>query len=135
LTPLVVWEEAFVPPWAMGKMPVKRLKPIDEVAISLLLLSRARREEAAGPVNQAFSVEKLVELAAVRFERASVVEPEKMLLSPRSVEDAAVTVIDVPTGKLVPLMVPREPVKRLVPIEVVETIWLFAFNASKVEAD
>jgi hypothetical protein len=45
--------------------------------------------------------------------------PEKVLLSVRRVEDAPVTVIELPTVKLVPLIVPREPVRRLVPMEVV----------------
>src|SRR5262245_30630837 len=44
--------------------------------------------------------------------------PEKVLLSARRVEDAAVIVIEEPTLKLVLLIVPKEPVRRFVPTEV-----------------
>ena len=47
--------------------------------------------------------------------------PEKVLLSVRRVELAAVTVIVPPRLKLVPLMVPKTPVMRLEPMEEVET--------------
>ena len=46
---------------------------------------------------------------------------ENVFVSERSVEDAAETVIEPPTLKLEPLMVPREPVSLLVPMEVVAT--------------
>ena len=46
-----------------------------------------------------------------------VLVPEKVLLSARSVEEAAVTVTDPPAFKVDPLMVPRIPERIFVPIE------------------
>jgi len=48
--------------------------------------------------------------------------PLQLLLSLSAVDDAAVTVIELPALSVAPLMVPTEPVRRLVLIEVVETI-------------
>jgi len=124
-------EAALVPPLAIGRMPVKRFTPIEEVATTLPVASTPRRE-LLSPVNQAVvSVESVVDdwFTLMRFENVVDAEkmllPEKVLLFERRVDDAAETVIEVPTGKLVPLMVPREPVRRLVPIEVVAMILLF----------
>ena len=55
-----------------------------------------------------------------------VLSPENVLLSLRSVEDAAETVMEPPTLEFVPLIVPNEPVSLLVPIEVVATTWPLA---------
>ncbi len=49
-----------------------------------------------------------------------VLFPEKVLLFARSVEEAALIVMLSPLAKVVPLMVPSEPERRLVPIVVVE---------------
>lgn len=52
--------------------------------------------------------------------------PEKVLLFASRVDDAAVIVIEPPTEREVLLIVPRVPVRKLVPIEVVATIDPFA---------
>ena len=44
--------------------------------------------------------------------------PENVLLLARSVVDAEPTVMEPPTFKVVPLIVPSGPVRRFVPIEV-----------------
>ena len=67
----------------------------------------------------------LVAPVAVMFWNAFV--PEKVLLFARSVELAAVTVIESPLLKVVPFTVPREPVMRPEPIEVVATTTPCAF--------
>ena len=60
--------------------------------------------------------------------------PVQVLLFARSVEDAAVIVMDPPLLNVVPLMVPREPVKRLVPIEDVATTLPVESTPSTAEA-
>ena len=59
---------------------------------------------------------KVVEVAF-----AKMLFPVHVLLFARSVEEAAVMVIAPPLLKVVPLIVPREPVRKLVPIDVVAT--------------
>ena len=72
-------------------------------------------------------LEAVVEKKFVDVALANVVLPVKeftplnVLLFARSVEDAAEMVILLPLVKGVPLMVPRVPVKRLVPIDDVAT--------------
>ena len=68
-------------------------------------------------VEDAFEMKPL--LSVRRFEKISL--PENVLLSPRSVVEA--TVIVPPREKDTPLMVPKTPVRRFVPMEVVETTW------------
>ena len=63
-------------------------------------------------------VEKVEDAEKMVFPE-NVVVPENVLLLARSVEDAAVTVIPLPTEKVVPLTVPSDPVRRLVLREVV----------------
>lgn len=50
-----------------------------------------------------------------------MLEPEKVLLFAKRVEDAAVTVMEPPALNVVPLMVPRSPESSEVPILVVAT--------------
>jgi hypothetical protein len=88
------------------KVPVKRFVPMLEVAMTEPLVLTASKEFAR-PV-----IAKEEEVAAPK-----TFLPEKVLLSERSVEDAPLIVIDDPTLKGVPLIVPREPVRRLVPID------------------
>jgi hypothetical protein len=55
-----------------------------------------------------------------------VLAPENVLLLARSVVEA--TVMELPAVSAVPLMVPRVPVRRLAPIDVVATTWPEAFT-------
>ena len=50
-----------------------------------------------------------------------VLLPAKVLLLLKSVEEAAEMVIELPTLNADPLIVPRDPVRRFVPIDDVET--------------
>ena len=89
---------------------------VEVVAAIRPLLSVARRALVT-PVSQVEpeSVARVVE------EFANVWSADHVLRSERSVEDAAVTVIELPREKLVPLIVPREPLIKPEPIVVVET--------------
>ena len=70
---------------------------------------------------------KLVEVALAKVVApVKLVTPEKVLLFPSKVEEAAVMVKEPPAVMLVLLMVARLPVRRLVPMEVVAMIEPFA---------
>ena len=65
-------------------------------------------------------------MTLVKVEEAvKVVLPENVLLSERSVDEAAPTVMELPVLNCVPLMVPRVPEMRLAPIVVVATTFPF----------
>ena len=59
--------------------------------------------------------------ARMRLLPLKMLLPLKVLLFERSVDEAAVTVMEPPTLSDEPLMVPRVPVRRLVPMDEVET--------------
>ncbi|MDE1871833.1 MAG: hypothetical protein KGI06_06370, partial [Candidatus Micrarchaeota archaeon] len=59
---------------------------------------------------------------------------EKVLWSVRRVEEAAEMVMELPRSRFVPLMEPRDPERRLVPIVVVAMSWLFSLSARSAEA-
>ena len=59
--------------------------------------------------------------------------PVHVLVLARSVEDAAVTVIELPRAKSVPLMVPRDPEMRPEPMVVVDTTRPFSSVARSAE--
>ena len=78
---------------------------------------------AVDEANVAFQLvdQPVVIVPRVEVEFAKMLRPVQVLLFRRRVDDAAVTVIDPPTLKDEPLMVPRVPVRRLVPMDEVAT--------------
>ena len=95
------------------------------------------KEPSAAPRGSADVIEvtaSVVEVAPVADMFWKALVPEKVLLFARSVEDAAEMVIDPPAESVVPFTVASVPVKRLVPIVVVETSCLFGSSARRVEA-
>src|SRR5579864_3086416 len=73
---------------------------------------------------------KADEVAFARVVVPKVFAPVKVLLSLSRVEDAAETVMVPPAEKVVPLMVPKEPTRRLVPMVVLATSWPVELPAS-----
>src|SRR5262245_18467036 len=74
----------------------------------------SEKEPSAAAIGRAEVIEvtaRLVVVAPVVVTLAKMSRPVQVLLSPRSVEEAAVTVMEEPALKVVPLMVPREPVR------------------------
>jgi hypothetical protein len=115
-----------VEPLIVPSDPVMRLVPIDVVETTLPVAS-VPKSALVRPVKYVEpATVSAVELAYVAFqlvdqpvvmvprveeELAKVLRPVKVLLLVRSVEEAAVMVIDPPAFKVVPLIVPREPVR------------------------
>src|ERR1700677_1400543 len=99
----------------MPRVPVRRFVPMEVVAMIEPLAFTASIELAR------LVIAKEVEVAAPK-----TVLPKKVLLSERRVDDAPLTVMLEPTLKLVPLPVPREPVRRFVPIDEVAMICPFS---------
>ena len=83
-------------PLMVPKIPVRRLVPILVVAMTLPLTSVARRELVVAERRRSFENDSI---------------PLKVLLSPSTVEEAAFTVMEPPTLRVEPLMVPSAPVR------------------------
>jgi hypothetical protein len=125
----VVHEPCPVPPFVAPRVPVRYPTPTDVVAVSLPFAS-VERSAFARFVNHA---EPELENSVVDA-FANWFKPVHELLFARSVEEAAVIVMEPAAASEVPLMVPREPVRRLVPIEVVATTRPFWSVARSAEA-
>ncbi len=105
-------------PLTVARVPERRLVPIVVVETTFPVESVARRPLVI-EVNQ-------TELVAVSIEVEAFVKrlvPVYQLESARSVVDAAPSMMEPPTLKATLLMVPSEPVRRLVPIVVEAMTW------------
>ena len=97
------------------------------------------RDVAESAVEDAYVAYQLVlhpvvTVPRVEVEFANALRPENVLALERSVEDAAVIVIDPAALKLVPFMVPSAPERRPVPIVVVDTSLPVVSTARSAEA-
>jgi hypothetical protein len=89
----------------VASVPVRRLVPIVEVAMTFPFWSTARTAEARPESHVVLSV------ASVEVELEKVLRPVHVLLLESRVEDAALTVMLPPSLRVVPLMVPSVPVR------------------------
>lgn len=124
------------------KMPESVLEPVPPLPTPRMPDSLSTPIEVVATIDPSAFVERI---AFVRFVIAKEVEvacesvtfpvnvfaPLQVLMSERSVEDAALIVIELPRAKLVPLIVPREPEINPEPMVVVETTRPFSLVASK----
>ena len=102
--------------------------PLPPVKVPILALLEKSADELA------VVLKKEVEVACVRVTLpVNVFAPVQLLMSASSVEEAAVTVMDEPRAKSVPLIVPKEPLIKPEPMVVVDTTRPFSSVARSAE--
>ena len=117
------WETKPLP-----KVPRPVNVPLPPVKVPILALLENRALELA------VVLKKEVEVACVRVTLpVNVFAPVQLLMSASSVEEAAVTVMDEPRAKSVPLIVPKEPLIKPEPMVVVDTTRPFSSVARSAE--